>query len=247
MQNRRFGLLRLIGGSLLLAGMCQTWAQVGTGGGAGSAHNSEAGFFDIHVCNWPEQPVFLMALFSTIRFKEIAAIEVFDPGNLPLAKLDLGRYRLVRSPGKAEKRVFIANIAVPKQAADGWYSARVTMRSGERFGARDYVAVGRLARAGNLVPANGAENLPMPRELNWDAVPGAKFYQVFIKDQWDDERLIYTSAMLDKPRLSLPPALLQPGGAYAWRVHARDVNEDPVLGDFNLGSLSAEVKFSIAP
>jgi len=33
---------------------------------------------------------------------------------------------------------------------------------------------------------------------------------------------------------------------YAQCVHARDVNDDPVLGDFNLGSLSAEVKFSVA-
>lgn len=33
-----------------------------------------AGFFDTHVCNWPEKPRFLMALFSTPRFDEIAKI-----------------------------------------------------------------------------------------------------------------------------------------------------------------------------
>lgn len=239
--------LRLAGAWLLAAGMCQAWAQVGAGGTTVSVHHNEVGFFDIHVCNWPNQPVFLMALFSTTRYGEIGEIEVFDSGNRSLAKLDLNRYRLVLSPGKPEKRVFIANIAVPKDHADGWYSARVTLRSGEKYAARDFVALGRLPRAQNLVPADGAENIALPKELKWDPVPGAKFYQVFIKDLWDGERLIHASAMLDRAQLVLPPGLLQPGGAYAWRVHARDVNEDPKLGDFNLGSLSAELKFSVAP
>ncbi|MBE0614513.1 MAG: hypothetical protein IH604_12660 [Burkholderiales bacterium] len=247
MQEWHLGLLRMTAAWVLAAGLSPASAQVGAGGAAGSVHHTEAGFFDIHVCNWPNQPVFLMALFSTTRYKEIGEIEVFDPGNRSLGRLDLRRYRLVLNPGKPEKRVFIANIAVPDKAADGWYSARITMRAGETFSARDYVALGRLPRAGDLIPADGAENVTLPKELKWNAVPGAKYYQVFVKDLWDGERLILTSTMLDKPRLALPPGLLQPGGAYSWRVHARDVNEDPKLGDFNLGSLSAEVKFSVAP
>jgi hypothetical protein len=247
MQAWRLRILRLAGGWLLLGVICQAWAQIGAGGVAGSPHHTGAGFFDIHVCNWPDRPVFFMALFSTTRFDEIAEIEVFDPGNRSMGKLDLTRYRLTRSPGNPEKRVFIANIAVPQAPADGWYSALVTMRSGERFNTRDYVAIGSLARPANMVPPEGADNVPLPRELKWDPVPGARFYQVFIKDMWDGERLIHTSAMLDQPRLALPPGLLQPGGMYAWRVHARDVNEDPRLGDFNLGSLSPELKFSVAP
>jgi hypothetical protein len=31
-------------------------------------HRNEMGFFDIHVCNWPERPQFLKVLFSTTRF-----------------------------------------------------------------------------------------------------------------------------------------------------------------------------------
>lgn len=239
--------VRLTGCWLLLAGMGQAWAQIGAGGTAGSPHHNEAGFFDMHVCNWPGQPVFLMALFSTTRFNEIAQIEVFDPGKRALAKLDLSRYRLVRDPGNSEKRVFIANIPVPPKSADGWYSARVTMRSGKQLDARDFVALGTLARAAHPVPADGAENLPLPQALQWDPVPGAKFYQVFIKDMWDGERLIYTSPMLEQAQLILPAGLLQPGGLYSWRVHARDLNEDPTFGDFNLGSLSREMTFSVAP
>lgn len=246
---RTWGLnaLRLAGGWMLMAGLCQAWAQVGAGGVAGSVHQNDAGFFDIHVCNWPDRPVFLMALFSTTRFNDIAQIEVFDPGHRSLGKLDLGRYRLAKGPGNIEKRVFIGNIPMPQQATDGWYSTRVTLHSGKQLEAGDFVAIGKLPRAQNMLPPDGAEDTPLPRELKWDAIPGAKFYQVFIKDLWDGERLIYTSSMLDKPRLPLPPGLLQPGGAYAWRVHARDVNEDPIVGDFNLGSLSAELKFSVAP
>lgn len=247
MHKRAGKLLRLAGAGLLAAGICPAWGQIGAGGTAGSVHYNEAGFFDIHVCNWPNQPVFFMALFSSTRYEEIAEIEVFDPSSRALGRLDLGRYRLVQTPGKPEKRVFMASIPVPQKAEDGWYSARVTMRSGKTFGARDYVALGLLPRAENLVPADGAENVPLPEKLKWDPVPGARFYQVFIKDLWDDERLILTSEFLDRPQLLLPAGLLKPGGAYAWRVHARDVNEDPKLGDFNLGSLSPELKFSVAP
>ncbi len=53
--------------------------------------------------------------------------------------------------------------------------------------------------------------------------------------------------MLTQPRLVLPRGLLKPGGIYAWRVHARDVNENILLGDFNHGSLSAEIQFTTAP
>ena len=35
------------------------------------------------------------------------------------------------------------------------------------------------------------------------------------------------------------------GGMYSWIVHSRDVNEDLLLGDFNHGSLSKPVVFSV--
>ena len=78
-------------------------------------------------------------------------------------------------------------------------------------------------------------------------MPGAQYYQVFIKDLWNGDQVIYTSNILAQPRLPLPPGLLQRGGEYTWRVHARDTNGHILLGDFNHGSLSREVGFSIVP
>ena len=46
---------------------------------------------------------------------------------------------------------------------------------------------------------------------------------------------------------NLPAGLLEKGGYYSWIVHARDLNEHFMLGDFNHGSLSATVNFSIGP
>lgn len=83
-------------------------------------------------------------------------------------------------------------------------------------------------------------------ELAWLAVPGAAHYQVFIKDLWDDGKIIHSSELVTKPRLTLPPGVIKADGSYAWLVHARDVNNHVLLGDFNHGSLSREVKFSTA-
>ena len=214
--------------------------------GADDPHHTEAGFFDVHVCNWPGRPLFYMSLFSTSQFDKIKEIEVFYPDGRVLSKMDLAKYRLVARRGMPEKRVYIAESGVPQSAPDGWYSARITMHDGKKYAARDYVMVKSLPIATNLTPPSGSDNFPLPSELSWGAVPGAKFYQVFIKDLWDGEKVIYTSAFLDQPRLKLPADLLQPGGLYGWRVHARDVNEDKKLGDFNHGSLGAEQQFSVA-
>jgi len=70
---------------------------------------------------------------------------------------------------------------------------------------------------------------------------------VVIKDLWNDEKMVYSSKLLKEPRLVVPSGLLQPGGYYSWLVHARDVNEDPVLGDFNRGSQTDAIEFSIKP
>jgi hypothetical protein len=43
----------------------------------------------------------------------------------------------------------------------------------------------------------------------------------------------------------LPPGLIEDGGYYSWLIHARDINEDIKLGDFNSGSLSTPVTFSV--
>jgi len=101
-----------------------------------------------------------------------------------------------------------------------------------------------MAGAG-MLPAHEATLPAPPRELAWGSVPGAKYYQVFVHDVWDDEKQIYQSPLLTQPRVTLPAGLIKPGGVYLWRVHSRDMNGDPEYGDFNLGSLSVFVSFSV--
>ena len=211
-----------------------------------SPHRVALGFFDVHVCNWPDRPLFFMALFSTTRYDEIAAIEVFDTEGKSLGALDLTKYRVTTMPDKREKRAFISQVPVPEGAKDGWYSARITDRTGGVSIARDYVVIAPLPIVAGAQPAPDAENVPLPKELRWSPAAGAQYYQVFIQDLWEDEKLIYTSPLLAEPRAPLPAGLLKPGGFYAWRVHARDVNEHELLGDFNHGSLGKLMKFSVA-
>lgn len=236
------GMLAVI---LLACAAAPGWAAGPAGAAKRGPHYVPSGFFDIHVCHWPDPGMFLMALFSTTQFADIQRIEVFAPGGEPLGELDMTRFRLGHKPGEPEKRVFIRNIPA-ENAGDGWYRARVTLRDGSTQEARDYVAIRKLPIATGLKPAHGAENIPVPAELSWNPIPGAAYYQVFIKDMWDGEKVILTSALLKEPRLPLPKGLIQPGGIYSWRIHARDVNEHAELGDFNDGSLSAEAGFSVA-
>lgn len=240
------GFLAAAGAILALALSAQAVASGPPGGTPRSPHYVEAGFFDIHVCNWPNQEIFLMALFSTTRFAEIERIDVLGPAGEPLGDLDLTRFRLTLKPGEPEKRVFIRNIPVTAGAKDGWYRARVKLRDGRTQEARDYVVVRKLPIATGMKPAANAENIPLPAELSWNPVPGATHYQVFIKDMWDSEKVILTSKLVMEPRLELPKGLVKPGGFYSWRIHARDVNEHELLGDFNHGSLSPEVSFTVA-
>ena len=161
-------------------------------------HRNAAGFFDIHVCNWPDRDLFFMSLFSTPRFEEVEQVEVFFPNGSLLTRLDLGNYRTIHHKEKPDKRVFMNEIDVPPGAPDGWYSTRV-------------------------------------------------YYQVFLRDLWNDGKMIFSSKLLDEPRVQLPPDLLEAGGYYSWIVHARDLNEHYMLGDFNHGSISPVYTFSIEP
>ena len=68
---------------------------------AGTAHSNDphytaAGFFDIHVCNWPDRELFFMPLFSTTRYSEITAIEVRHPDGKRLTALDLGNFMVLK-------------------------------------------------------------------------------------------------------------------------------------------------------
>jgi hypothetical protein len=209
-------------------------------------HRNELGFFDIHVCNWKDRDLFFLTLFSSARFKDISKIELFMPDGSKLGEIGTKRYRLIKQIRAPEKHVFITNIDIPANAGNGWYSARVTATSGKVYTAKDYVIIETMQRATGRVPEQNAEDIPMPKELKWNPIPGAKHYQVFIKDMWDGGKVILESKLLNEARLVLPKGLLQPGGFYTWRVHSRDVNESVLLGDFNHGSLTEEYSFTIA-
>jgi len=211
-------------------------------------HRNEMGFFDIHVCNWKDRDLFFLSLFSSTRFKEISKIELFLPDGSKLADIGTKRYRQIldKKKKKPEKRVFITNTDIPKNATNGWYTVRITTTNGKVYTAKDYVLLETMQRATGRIPKQDSEDIAMPKELKWDPIPGARHYQVFIKDMWDGGKLIHSSKLLNESRLKLPKGLLKPGGFYTWQVHSRDVNENVILGDFNHGSLTEVYRFTIA-
>jgi hypothetical protein len=237
--------LRLAGATLLVLGAGGAGAVRAVESIAADPHYTPAGFFDIHVCHWPDRPLFFMTLFSTERFGEVSTVEVFGPDGAPLGALDPERFMRLERPGKPEKRVFIGQIDVPAGARDGWYTARVRLRDGQAVETRDYVVITALPRPADLVPGSGAVIESTPATLSWAPVPGARHYQVYVRDLWEGERLVHQSPLLSEPRYRLPAGVLLPGGHYAWKVHARDVDEHVLLGDFNHGSQSEWVEVSV--
>lgn len=208
-------------------------------------HYTDSGFFDVHVCNWPDRLPFYMALYSTFKFKEINSIELMNAKGEKFASMNLSKFRVITSDNKPEKRVFINQIIQPDDHGDGWFSAKITLANGTVHIAKDFVKHGLLPIASDLQPVRREQLLDFPETLSWPAVKGASYYQVFIKDKWDEDKLIFSSKVLNEPKATLPKDLLEYGGYYSWRVHARDINEDVKLGDFNLGSLNAWQEFTI--
>ena len=209
-------------------------------------HYTDSGFFDIHVCNWPDRAPFYMILYSTIRFNDIKSVEIMNASGEKLAALDLSKFKILTTKKKTEKRVFINQIGLPDDYKDGWFSAKIMLNNGDVHMAKDFVKHGIMPMASGQSPANRDEISDVPKALRWSAVKGAGYYRVFIKDKWDEDKLILSSALLKEPKLMLPVSLLERGGYYSWRIHARDVNEDIKLGDFNQGSLNREQEFTIA-
>ena len=209
-------------------------------------HYTEVGFFDIHVCNWPDRELFFMPLFSSSHYREITDITVQYPDGTTMTSLNLNKYKTFKPKGKPKKHVFITQLDVPASAVDGWYSATVSLTDGTQVTAKDYVIISHLPRASGMNPPDGADDIPTPEKLTWSSTGEGSYYQVFIRDSWNDDKLIYTSILLNKPELVIPSGLLQPDGSYSWKVHARDVNEDILLGDFNKGSMSQVATFSIS-
>lgn len=231
---------------LLLFMMAPLFLLSGAGyaGNEGDPHYTPAGFFDIHVCNWPEKPRFLMALFSTPRFDEVARVSVFAPGGAHVGDLDLARFRAFKTAQGQHKRAFIAHFDLPGKAVDGWYRAEVGLKDGSRAEARDYVIHHLMAQPTATQPAPGAGEVPASTELRWAPIPGAKYYEVFLRNDWDGIEAT-ASGLLTESRYKPPQGMLQPGGEYVWRIHARDSDGNVLLGDFNHGSLSPEMRFTV--
>lgn len=228
----------LLASGLLLA------AGAGRAADMGDPHYTEAGFFDAHVCNWPDKPRFLMAVFSTARFDELAAVAVYAPDGRHAGDLDPRRFRTFRSASGQTKRALIAHLDLPAKAVDGWYRAEITLKDGRRFESRDYVVHHFMPHPTGVRPAPGSQDVPVSAELRWDPIPGAKYYEVFLRNDWDGTEAA-SSGLLCEPRFVPPAGSLQPGGEYVWRIHARDSNGNVLLGDFNHGSLSPEMRFSV--
>lgn len=207
-------------------------------------HHTPAGFFDIHVCNRPESSHIIMALFSTEQFDDLEKVTVFTPGGTALGALDMEKFRSFKTAAGKHKRAFITYFQVPTENQNGWYRAEISLKDGRKYEARDYVIDATLPMAAGLSPAPDAENVEMPTELRWDPVPGATHYQIYLHDKWLEQPIL-TSRILDAPVFKVPPGLLQPGGLYSWSVHARDVNEHVLLGDFNHGATTPQYTFSI--
>ena len=212
---------------------------------ANDPHYTDVGFFDMHVCNWPNRPLFFLALFSSYEYKDLAKVEIFTPEGQSLGTLDFTKYREINQKGKPLKKAFIKHFEIPKNSTNGWYYALVTMKNGKTYRGEDFVVLREMQRAKNMIPQPDADQISMPKQLIWDPVPGAKYYQVFIKDLWEEKQII-SSDLLTEPVFEVPKDLLKAGGYYSWIIHARDDNENVILGDFNHGSLTDSLEFTIA-
>lgn len=208
-------------------------------------HYIDAGFFDMHICNWPERPRFFKILFSTEKFDEISTMEVFDPAGSLLVALNNKRYMLLKRKKLPEKRVYMADLDVPVTATSGWYSIKVTTREGKEYHARDYVPLTRINRVVDVSPPSNEDAVQLPVTLSWKKVPGAYYYKVYLRDVWNNQ-LLFESKLLHDSKVKIPAGKLQPGGYYSWAVHARDVNGHILLGDFHMGSMSKKLYFTVA-
>jgi hypothetical protein len=205
-------------------------------------HYTEAGFFDIHICNWPDRPPFVMALFSTVQFDNVERVSVYTPSGELLGDLNLARFSSFKTKEGKDKRAFITHFSLSDKSIDGWYKAVIALKDGRRFDAKDYVIRRIMPLPTGMQPAADAKDVDLPGELRWNPVPGASYYQVYVYNKWND-KLAYKTPVIRDTFVKLPPGILQSDGLYGWRINARDVNEHVVLGDFNDGTVGPELLF----
>ena len=208
-------------------------------------HYNDLGFFDIHICNWPERPYYFKILFSSEKYDQIRSMDIHTPDKQLLVRLDKTKFRTLKRRNKPNKRVYILDIDVPDSATTGWYEINVTTDDGTTYQAKDYVIMSRLEKTTDMYPSTDKEELSLPITLKWTPAPGSKYYQAFVRDAWT-EKLVFKSKLIDTPEIKIPADKLVPGGDYYWTVHSRDTNEHVLLGDFHMGSMSNKAYFTVA-
>lgn len=207
-------------------------------------HRSKLGFFDIHICNWPNRTKYFKILFSSEKYDQIESMEVYTPENKLFVKLDKRKFITLKRKNKPDKRVFIIDADITETASTGWYYIKINTKDGKKYNAKDYVVMNRLNRASSMQPSNKNIQYKSPITLKWKKIEGAQYYQVFVRDEWT-QKLIFKTKLINSNKVKIPNIKLEPGGHYSWRVHARDINEHVLLGDFNMGSMSEYAYFSI--
>lgn len=208
-------------------------------------HYNAIGFFDIHICNWPERPNFFKVIFSSEKYEKIDSMTVYTPDDKLLINLDKQKFRKLKRKNKPEKRVYILDIDVPDYASTGWYKIDIRADDGTVYSAKDYVVMTKLEKVSEMQPSGEEQEFNMPITLKWQPVPGSQFYQAFVRDAWTD-KLVFRSKLIDTPEVRVPDEKLEAGGYYFWSVHARDTNEHVLLGDFHMGSMSKKTFFNVA-
>ena len=153
-----------------LSATCLWPAVVASAPNPEDKHYNKIGFFDVHVCNWPNQPLFLMPLISTTHYDDIEKVDVFYPDGRQLAELNLSRFRILEPKDAPKKRVFINQLGMPDDAVDGWYSARITLKNGEVHTASDYVVLSKLGVQVDRFRLM-KRRLPLPRRSS----PGTRY------------------------------------------------------------------------
>ena len=208
-------------------------------------HYNQIGFFDIHICNWPERPNYFKILFSSEKYQQIESMSVYTPDNQLLANLDRTKFRTLKRKNKANKRVYLLDLDVPEIASTGWYKIDIKTKNGSIHHAKDYVIMTRLEKVSDMQPSDDDKEFNLPITLKWKPVAGSQYYQAYVRDAWT-EKLVFRSKLIDTPEIKIPKDKLEPGGDYYWRVHSRDTNEHVLLGDFSMGSMSEKTFFTVA-
>ena len=58
-------------------------------------HYTPSGFFNIHICNWPDRPPFYLTLYSTTRFNDVRSERLYAPDGYSIGALALDEYPVI--------------------------------------------------------------------------------------------------------------------------------------------------------